>query len=55
MPVKDVEQGEPRTPSVEELQARLEEAQKVIDALNKRLAKVIKLYNAITDMYVQGE
>ena len=40
---------------VTDLKAQLDEAQKTIEMLNKRLAKVIKLYNMITDLYMQEE
>lgn len=57
MPVKDglEEVQDEREAEVAKLKSQLEESQKVIDTLNKRLAKVVKLYNLMVDMYVQGE
>ena len=49
------ETKETRVETVEELKAKLDEAQKVIEMLNKRLTKMIKLYNTITELYMQEE
>lgn len=37
------------------LKERLDESEKVINTLNERLAKVIKLFNLVTDAYIQGK
>ncbi len=37
------------------LKAQLEESKKVIESLNKRLAKMIRLYNIVTELYMQEE
>lgn len=57
MPTKEAleETQDEREAEIAKLKAQLEESQKVIDTLNKRLAKVVKLYNLMVDMYVQGD
>ena len=65
MPVKKNEEGMsaevtfPREMSIEDAyndcKAKLDEAEKVIETLNERLAKVIRLYNTVADLYIQGK
>ena len=57
MPTKEAleEAQDEREAEIAKLKAQLEESQKVIDTLNKKLVKVVKLYNLMVDMYVQGE
>lgn len=40
---------------VTSLKAQLEESKKVIESLNKRLSKMIRLYNIVTELYMQEE